>query len=241
VTASTGVGQTGGASRATWTEHLGEEVAFWRDWLKNKGAGGVGWEEDYKRRQDPANPLQEHIRRRLSAPEGATVKILDVGAGPLTVVGKVWPGRTVEITAVDPLAKEYERAMRECGVRPLVRTQRGDAERLTEYFAESTFDLVYAQNCIDHSYDPLLAMRHMVLVAKPGCVVLMEHGTDEAERNKYQGLHQWNFRVEDGRFIVWRPGLRADVERELGRLAEVSARATNPEWTEAVLKKKGAR
>lgn len=223
-----------GAPRSVWAEHLGDEVDFWRKWIQTKGAR---WDEDYKRRQDPGMALQPHIRELISAPAGATVKILDVGAGPLTVVGKVWDGRTLEIAAVDPLADEYGRAMNDNGVVPLVRTRKGEAERLTELFAPGTFDLVYALNCLDHSYNPLEAVRQMVLVAKEGCCAHLEHYSDEAERQKYQGLHRWNFRVEDGKFVIWQPGLRIDVEKELGALAEITA-SPSPGWVKVTLRKR---
>ena len=56
---------------------------------------------------NPGTELRERIRALIAAPEGVTVRVLDVGAGPLTALGKVWPGRTLELTAVDPLADEY--------------------------------------------------------------------------------------------------------------------------------------
>lgn len=223
-----------GTSRSLWAAHLGDEVGFWRHWMQTKGAQ---WADDFKRRQDPGVPLQPHVRELIPAPPGSTVKILDVGAGPLTSLGKVWEGRTLDITAVDPLAEEYARAMKECGVVPLVLARTGEAERLTDLFAPGTFDLVYAQNCLDHSYDPLEAIRQMVLVAKEGCCARLEHASDEAERQRYQGLHRWNFRAEDGRFVIWQPGLRIDVEKELGAIADFTIQPLR-DWLNVTLRKR---
>jgi len=88
-------------------------------------------------------------------------------------------------------------------VRPLVRTVKAEGERLTRHFAPNTFDLVYARNCIDHSYDPEKAIAEMIAVTRPGCFVLLEHHPNEAQAVQYVGLHQWNFSMnEAGDFVI---------------------------------------
>lgn len=206
------------AIRDLWTGGLEHEQSFWRKWFETKG---WLWPHEYARRVDPVLEFQPHLRRFVHAAPGSTVRVLDVGAGPLTVLGKVWPGILLELTPVDPLAAVYDAIMRDVGVTPLVRTVHAEAERLGEKFAAGTFDLVYALNCLDHSYDPVAAIRQMVSVCKPGCWVVMEHHPDEAEHEHYQGLHQWNFRAEGDRMIIWRPGTRVDVQEALGNAARL--------------------
>jgi hypothetical protein len=75
-------------------------------------------DEEYKHRFDPDQPLQDWITEKLSASQGATVSILDVGAGPATLLGKRWKGRTVQITAVDPLADDYNHLLDALGLTP---------------------------------------------------------------------------------------------------------------------------
>jgi len=100
--------------REAWSKAVGKEVGFWEWWLRAKGDSGF-MAEDYRQRLDPKSLLQDVVSRRLSAPAA----ILDVGAGPLTFLGKqaVYP---VVITAVDPLADHYNRLLREFKVTPLV-------------------------------------------------------------------------------------------------------------------------
>jgi len=57
----------------------------------------------------------------------------------------------------------------------LVRTIRLEAENLTDTFCPDTFDLVYARNCIDHTYNPERAILQMISVVKRNRYVLMEH------------------------------------------------------------------
>lgn len=143
----------------------------------------------------------KHLERH--AAPGAEVRILDVGAGPLTSVGKRWPGRTVTITPVDALAREYDRLLREAGVVPLVRTVYAEAEQLTGRFLTDWFDLVCCQNALDHMVDPLLAVQQMLEVVKPGHAVVLLHVVNQAENQSYAGLHQWNVCVEGDEVIVW--------------------------------------
>lgn len=201
-----------------WSEGLDEETEFWFRWLRD---GGDPWPDDYRLRTDPASELQPHIRRHLEGFDGARVRVLDVGSGPLTVLGKCWDGRQIEITAVDPLAERYANLFERVGLEPLVRPVVGEAEKLTETFPRDSFDLVYAQNCIDHGYDPLRSIQQMLAVVQPGRVVLLEHAIDEGEHMSYGGPHQWNMRAEDGQFVIWRPGMSVDAHSILERDADL--------------------
>ena len=177
---------------------LKDEISCWDGWLKEKG--GV-WPDDYAARLDPNAPLQAHLVSRL--PDKDEVSILDVGAGPLTIVGKVWPGHEVNIVAVDALADEYDKLLRWHGVEPIIRTRQCEMERLDSLFGLNMFDLVYCRNALDHCYDPVAAIRCMYAVVKPGRCVLLDHETNEGENEKYAGLHQWNIETDGNSVLIW--------------------------------------
>jgi SAM-dependent methyltransferase len=208
------------AHHETWSNGLSEEIAFWRHWFESRGGQIPSWREDYLARLDLNAPLQPLITDHLSAPPGRTVFLADVGAGPLTWLGKSSPGRTVKITAVDPLAEHYNRLIREFGITPPIRTETAEAERLLEVLPADHFDLAHARNALDHSYDPLTAIRQMVAVVKPGCYVVLQHRANEGQVQGYEGLHQWNFCVEDGQFIIWDRWKRIAVQDHLAGLIE---------------------
>lgn len=212
--------ELGGGVLAARQPEEEDELLFWSEYLLTHGSH---WPEDYKFRLDPLQPLQEHVTRYLDAPLGATVSILDVGSGPLTKLGKKWEGRNVEISAVDILGDEYNRLLDALGISPPVRTQQGEVERVTEYFPRNSFDLVHMENALDHSHDPLLGIRQMLDVVRPGGYVLLRHYENEAETAHHEGLHQWNFCVDDGHFTIWNRGSRLSVNDILGNAAEVAA------------------
>jgi SAM-dependent methyltransferase len=218
-----------------WSAALPGEVGFWQKWLESEG---YIWKDDFARRVDPNYPLQPHIRPYIIVPPGSqTIRILDVGAGLLTVLGKKWDGYTLDITAVDPLADEYDRVLAAAGMNPIVRTIKGDAEHIASQFPESRFDFVYAQNCIDHCLNPMLAIEQMLTLVKPGHYLMLEHAVNEGETMKYDGLHQWNFCIKDGHFTIWRPGWKADAQAAFEARADIEARIKD-NWLVVAMKKR---
>jgi len=189
------------SSRSTWKAGIKSELIFWDSYFATKG---LDWPEDYRRRNDPDDPLQPRLAALL--PAQAAVSILDVGAGPLTYVGKKVAGKQLSITAVDPLAGDYDELLARHGIEPIVRTQPADAEQLTTRFLPESFDFVYARNCLDHSYDPERAITQIIDVTKPDCHALLEHRPNEGESEEYGGFHQWNFSSSPaGEFIISSP------------------------------------
>lgn len=194
--------------RDRWQGNLSEELDFWYRYHTNEH---IRRADQYGNRLDPDEPLQEHIAQLL--PRRDEVDILDVGAGPLTCVGKYLEGVKVNITATDPLADDYDILLVSLGITPLVHTQKCDGERLTEMFPPDSFDVVYARNSLDHSYDPVEAIAQMYAVTRPGGYVMLEHWINEGRKNGYSGLHQWDFCIENGDFCINSRSGKANISK----------------------------
>lgn len=213
--------------RTLWRDGIAEEMAFWDSYLASRGEA---WGSDYAERMDPALPLQEYLAEVVTVPQGRRLRILDVGAGPLTYVGKRSERWQVEIVAVDPLAPGYDLLLAKHGIVPPVRTQQGSAEHLRRLFAPNSFELVSARNSIDHGLDPLRSIRQMLAVVKPGCPVFLHHHMNEAVNQQFAGLHQWNLGAEHGDFILSSPTRRINVNHAFRGLATVHTRTYGDEW-----------
>jgi SAM-dependent methyltransferase len=182
----------------TWADHLDDELAFWRHALSDPGPDG-----DVQRERATRRAVWDEFRRRV--PENRDpVRMLDVGSGPLTTLGTEWPGRTVEIVAVDPLAEPYGQLLAEVGIDPPVPPRAIRGEHLLEHFPQGSFDVVHAANSLDHTADPVLTLQQMLGVARPGGVVCLIHHIDVGELEDYHGLHQWNLRPQgEHDMAVW--------------------------------------
>lgn len=218
-------------SYKVWLKRIPSGGDFWDGWLAGKG---LQWPEDYKRKTDPNSEIQPEAARFIRSKDD---KIIDVGAGPLTALGKIWNGHRLNITAVDPLGDVYERMLAKHNVVPPVKTQTVAAEELTTFFPENTFDLAYASNCIDHSYSPLRSVEQMIAITKPGGYVVLHHESDEGSNELYRGLHQWNFRQEDGDFVVASPGRpKINISKTLAHKAKFTCEQDGP-WLTVIAEK----
>jgi SAM-dependent methyltransferase len=213
--------------RLWWRGRRRSEVAFWAGWLA--GAPGTEqWAGDRKERLNPDTEIRDPIvRAELGQIPAEEVTILDVGAGPLTWLGYRYPGKTVTIVAVDPLAADYDRLLAEAGLEPPVRTIDVAGENLLNYFRPASFDIAYATNALDHSADPLRIISNMVAVVRPGGVVILRHKRNEGQSARYSGLHQWNFEAADGHLLLWNEAAEVDVGSAIDGRAETTA------WLEA--------
>jgi len=209
--------------RLWWRARSGDEIEFWSAWLA--GAPGTElWASDREARLDPATEIRDPlVREELERRPEEHIAILDVGAGPLTSLGYRYPGKTLSIVPVDPLAEEYERLLRGAGLDPPIPTVRVAGEDLLERFGSRRFDIAYACNALDHSADPLKIISDMVAVVRAGGVVLLRHKRNEGEQARYGGLHQWNFDVDGASLVLWNNATRIDVGAELGGRAETTA------------------
>jgi SAM-dependent methyltransferase len=140
----------------------------------------------------------------------------------MTTLGTLWSGGRVEVIAVDPLAGKYDELLQRKGIVPPIRTRYCEAEKLLEQFPEASFDLVFSSNALDHSYDPVMAIRNMVLLSKPGGFVFLRHFENEAEKENFFGLHKWNFFERKGDMIIANRTDEVSLEKKLSGLATVS-------------------
>lgn len=200
-----------------WKQGLKNEPAFWEDLLLQYN-GRIprtypqSWYDDISERFDPDLPLQEWVQCLLPDSANKTLRMLDVGSGPLTVFGKKVLGANLEIIATDPLADEYAQVLRKLSIEPLVKCMRCYAEEIHMKYPADSYDLVVSHNALDHCYDPIAAINSALAVTKPGCWVSLWHEDNEGVRQSYEGLHQWNFTSEDGQFVIWSKEIRyADI------------------------------
>lgn len=191
---------------------------FWRRCLASGGRGHETW---YELALAPRKELSPFHRQFVDALPERQVRVLEVGSGPITVLGTRHPFKEITVVATDVLAPQYARMLARRGIVAPVTTVWADAERLAETFPASSFDYVTANNCIDHCENPVRAIEHMLTVVKPGHSVSLRHRENEGLHQRYLGLHQWNFALCGGLPVLFNRKLRFDlveIAKPWGRL-----------------------
>ena len=202
-----------------WSKGINSERGFWTRWFETKGGE---WPDDYADRLKPKRKLEPWLQELLVKSVGAIdqlkdrkLRILDVGAGPISKIGNHMSEVDLEVVAADPLAFIYEELLDKFGVNPEIRTRFAPAEDLSSFFTSSSFDLVNCTNALDHSFEPLRGIIEMLRVVKVGCPVFLSHNRNEAEVENYEGFHQHNFEVIDGQFVMWNKTEHIVVEEHI--------------------------
>jgi SAM-dependent methyltransferase len=183
-----------------WSSGIGYELDFWDKWMESRG---LSWPEDFTKRFDLDLPLEPRILDLIDAAGDGQVRILDVGSGPVTNVGRRNGDVRIALRACDPLAHQYDALLAKHGLAPPTRTEFAVAEELSAFFEASSFDVIHCRNALDHSFDPIRALVEMLKIVRPGGTIMLRHHENEAEREDYAGFHQFNFDLDEGRFVIW--------------------------------------
>jgi len=185
-----------------WNANIGVEAGHWREIIERRFFSDIQrdvWAVDLFKDD---LPLQEIYLCFVPIEQRENARILDVGSGPVTILGKVYHGKRVDLTAVDALADRYNEMLDENAWNPPVRTQQCHAEQLVEKFGLEQFDVVNCRNALDHSYNPVTAIQQMLAVLKENRALLIESAVNEGKRTSYQGLHSWDINESDGSLTI---------------------------------------
>jgi SAM-dependent methyltransferase len=182
-----------------WADNLGAELAFWRRWFSD---------DEFRegrdlRRAALSQPFPPTLARELGVRPGETLRVLDVGSGPLSTLRTRAPENPVELVCVDALAADYNALLDEFGYDECPRIVPGVGERLTEQHGLEAFHLVHIANALDHCEDPARAFVEMCRVCRVGGQVWVVSIENEGERERYSGLHQWNLLAGDATLRLW--------------------------------------
>lgn len=122
------------------------------------------------------------------------VKIAEIGSGMFCSIGSLWKSAKVEVFASDALATEFNEILKEANVIPLIPVVKEDMENLS--YPDEFFDIVHSCNALDHTVNPIRAIKEMYRVVKPGGYIYLRHFPNVGELEGYQGLHMWNLNIE---------------------------------------------
>lgn len=232
--------------RGQWQQNLKSEAAAWERWLDTAAAGtDKRIADDFAWRTGPKCDVRDKEifapYLRPVCPPGTEARILDVGAGPLTWFPRKWFTRDYKVTAIDPLAGEFDRMLAARNITPPVRTIAGEAETLVEQFGPESFHLVFCRNALEQCHNPMQALKQMLAVAKPNSwvILLQEDPRDDEEKARCP----WTLMERDADLYLniggsGGGGERVDLGMEFSDVATVRAfKSWHWPWVLGALKK----
>lgn len=191
-----------------WLDGLYDEIAYWKALLAGELPESIRLPEV----TDPNRKFM--LEEDLPNEKGRLIKFADIGSGAYSRCGKKTEKVDLEIIAVDPLASAYKILKNKYNIQDNgINVEVGFVELLDKQFQKDTFDIVHMSNSLDHCFDAVFAIYQLLFICKVGGKVILRHHEDEAEKEGYRGLHQWNLSLhnEEKSFVVWRKQERYDI------------------------------
>jgi SAM-dependent methyltransferase len=163
------------------------------------------------------------------------MKVLDVGSGPISVIrGVQHLPNVAEFVSLDPLAHVYNALIRD-SFSHLPHVSFGLSEFVSA-FVEGSFDVIYCQNALDHSFDPVRSLVDLLRVLAPGGVLVLQHYQDEGLFENYSGLHHWNFTDEGGNLVFWNREYSVNMSRLLRKVANIQNEVHAPRQGKSIFR-----
>jgi len=159
--------------------------------------------------QNKNTSIDPHLETlvKLAAAErpNDTIRLLDVGSGPISMFSKNFAGWNVSVHAADPLADDYAALLADMGIdeeHQLARPVKADCEALSETLGAKSFDFIIMRNALDHTADPVASFDQLLRTCSINGYVLVEQFENEAKAEKWSGFHQWNIWQEKETIFV---------------------------------------
>lgn len=216
-----------------WLKGIPYEVKFWESYYKhNKSLNALYSWSDYGKRCCLDNfDIQEFLSK-----SGTKPLMVDVGAALSYVLGNKFDNEGVELQLLDPLAKFYNHILDKTN-NNRQRLREGMIELLSTIYESDSVDFVHVRNALDHCSNPMLGIFECLQVLRPGGVLYLHHHINEAERESYNGFHQYNIDCRDGNLMLWNRTTRTNVSEELTEIADVKCSIFNDQYVVAVITK----
>ncbi len=173
------------------------EETHWQLTLSQLSELPVSVRADFENRMNQNRQLQEPLATLIqSLPK--PWRILDVGCGPLSTIGLRVGDERIELFGADPLAQAYIKQLADAGLSSNCQLVQTDCSDLAVRFSKQPFSITCSINALDHAADPVLVIRQMCAVTVPNGYLFLRHAENEGIRERYRGLHQWNFFIRRG-------------------------------------------
>ncbi|MBD3341109.1 MAG: methyltransferase domain-containing protein [Candidatus Lokiarchaeota archaeon] len=135
------------------------------------------------------------LRKRFNV---QSLKTLEIGSGPNSNLSYWVDKKLIKVTAIDPLANIYKKIMKKLNYTYPITPIKMKGENLLNHFERESFHIVFAQNSLDHSENPIKCFRNGVELLKKGGLIFVCSNIREGTRKCWAGIHNFDIYIENG-------------------------------------------
>ena len=216
-----------------WLKGIPYEISFWNSYYSHPKslAALYSWSDYGRKCRLDGFDIQDFISQCGDHP-----LMIDVGCALSYVLGTEFDNPGAELHLIDPLAKFYNRILDKYH-NNRQRLREGMIELLSTLYAPGSVDVVHVRNALDHCANPMLGIFEALQVLRQGGVLYLHHHINEAERESYNGFHQYNIECRDSKLMIWNRSDSIDVAKELDGVADVKCSVHDNQYVVAIITK----
>lgn len=168
------------------------------------------------KKKDPIAFLESCRRNDNAFPEGIintvynlrddfkvkTLYSLEIGSGPNSNLSYWVDKKLLKVNAVDPLADIYRNILEKFNYKYPITPIKLRGEDLLNRFKAETFHIVFAQNSLDHSEDPIKCFQNAYILLKKGGLLFVCSNVREGSRKAWTGIHKFDIYVENDELFL---------------------------------------
>ena len=116
--------------------------------------------------------------------------MLEIDSGPISNLAYYVDNDLFEVIAIDPLAEFYKKIMKNLKYEFPIKPISINCEKLMKFYRKETFHIIYAQNSIDHTDDPVICLNNAYHLLKNNGILFVRNNIKEGTRKNWIGLHK---------------------------------------------------
>ena len=127
---------------------------------------------------------------------------LEIGSGPNSNLSYWVDKGLLKVIAIDPLANIYEKIMKKLNYKYPISPIKLRGEDLLKQFKEETFHVVFAQNSLDHTENPINCFKNAYILLKKGGLLFVCSNLKEGTRTLWSGMHKFDIYLENNNILL---------------------------------------
>ncbi len=130
------------------------------------------------------------------------IKLLEIGSGPQSNLAYYVDNNIFDVVGIDPNANTYSKILKELNYDYPINPLNIPGENLLNHFEKNYFHIVFAQNSLDHTQDPIKCLENSFLLLKKFGLLYIKSNVKEGSRKSWMGLHKHDIFFQNDKLFL---------------------------------------